>query len=143
MDHDQRSTAFHMAGRSRRCRDFVPPRLQFALTLTLSGTVADNERPWCEPLQHSTSSTSPPPTASTTTTPVKPSASVQLGPGASGPAVLVLQQRLASLGYWLGTPDGKFSDSTEQAVYALQKAASPSTVTRMSRRTRRPMDACA
>jgi len=37
--------------------------------------------------------------------------------------VLVLQQRLTSLGYWLGTPDGTFSDSTEQAVYALQKAA--------------------
>jgi len=37
--------------------------------------------------------------------------------------VLALQQRLASLGYWLGTPDGRFGDSTEQAVYALQKAA--------------------
>jgi len=37
--------------------------------------------------------------------------------------MLALQQRLASLGYWLGTPGGRFSDSTEQAVYALQKAA--------------------
>lgn len=37
--------------------------------------------------------------------------------------MLALQQRLTSLGYWLGTPDGSFGDSTEQAVYALQKAA--------------------
>jgi hypothetical protein len=61
-------------------------------------------------------------TTSTTTTAATPS-TANLGPGASGPAVLALQQRLASLGYWLGTPDGTFSDSTEQAVYALQKAA--------------------
>jgi hypothetical protein len=37
--------------------------------------------------------------------------------------VLALQQRLSALGYWLGTPDGTFGDATEQAVYALQKAA--------------------
>jgi hypothetical protein len=37
--------------------------------------------------------------------------------------VLALQQRLVALHYWLGTPDGVFGDSTEQAVYALQKAA--------------------
>ncbi len=30
---------------------------------------------------------------------------------------------MSSLGYWLGTPDGTFGDATEQAVYALQKAA--------------------
>lgn len=46
-----------------------------------------------------------------------------LGPGSTGSAVLGLQQRLSALGYWLGTPDGTFGDSTEQAVYALQKAA--------------------
>ena len=37
--------------------------------------------------------------------------------------MLALQRRLVSLGYWLGTPDGVFGDSTQQAVYALQKAA--------------------
>jgi peptidoglycan hydrolase-like protein with peptidoglycan-binding domain len=37
--------------------------------------------------------------------------------------VLSLQARLASLGYWLGSPDGVFGDSTEQAVFAYQKAA--------------------
>jgi peptidoglycan hydrolase-like protein with peptidoglycan-binding domain len=46
-----------------------------------------------------------------------------LVPGSTGPAVLALQQRLVALHYWLGTPDGTFGDSTEQAVYALQKAA--------------------
>jgi hypothetical protein len=46
-----------------------------------------------------------------------------LGPGASGPAVLALQQRLTSLGYWLGSPDGHIGETTVQAVYALQKAA--------------------
>ncbi len=37
--------------------------------------------------------------------------------------MLALQNRLISLGYWLGTANGIFGDSTEQAVYALQKAA--------------------
>ncbi len=50
-------------------------------------------------------------------------ASATIKPGASGAAVLALQQRLTALGYWLGTPDGKFGDTTEQAVWALQKAA--------------------
>jgi hypothetical protein len=44
--------------------------------------------------------------------------------GDTGPRVLALQRRLTSLGYWLGPPDGTFGDSTQQAVYALQKAAS-------------------
>jgi len=57
--------------------------------------------------------------ATTTTTTAVPT----LGPGATGPTVLALQQRLVALHYWLGTPDGVFGDSTEQAVYALQKAA--------------------
>ena len=48
---------------------------------------------------------------------------VTLGPGAQGPAVLALQQRLSALGYWVGTPSGSFGDATEQAVYAVQKAA--------------------
>jgi lipoprotein-anchoring transpeptidase ErfK/SrfK len=43
--------------------------------------------------------------------------------GDTGPAVLALQDRLSALGYWLGIPDGSFGDSTQQALYALQKAA--------------------
>ena len=34
-----------------------------------------------------------------------------------------LQEQLSALGYWLGKPDGHFGDLTQQAVYALQKAA--------------------
>ena len=43
--------------------------------------------------------------------------------GDSGSSVRRLQQRLSDLGYWLGPPNGVFGDSTQQAVYALQKAA--------------------
>ncbi len=59
------------------------------------------------------SSTTPPTTA--------PAPILSLGD--NGAAVTALQQRLASLGYWLGAPNGVFGDSTRQAVYALQKAA--------------------
>ena len=69
-------------------------------------------------------------TATTTTTTTLPAfvmpfayVAEKLGPGANGPAVVALQQRLSLLGYWLGTPTGVFNDGTEQAVYALQKAA--------------------
>jgi lipoprotein-anchoring transpeptidase ErfK/SrfK len=43
--------------------------------------------------------------------------------GSSGPAVTLLQQKLTALGYWLGPTDGSFGGTTQQAVYALQKAA--------------------
>ncbi len=66
--------------------------------------------------------TAPATTAPATTAPATTGSAV-LGPGSSGPAVQALQQRLAALGYWVGTADGSFGDSTEQAVYALQKAA--------------------
>jgi peptidoglycan hydrolase-like protein with peptidoglycan-binding domain len=46
-----------------------------------------------------------------------------VGLGATGFVVLVLQQQLTALGYWLGTPNSTFGDSTQQAVWALQKAA--------------------
>lgn len=63
-----------------------------------------------------TTSTTPP---TTTTAPPAPHLSL----GSTGPAVLALQQDLSALGYWLGPPTGKFDDATQQAVYALQKAA--------------------
>jgi peptidoglycan hydrolase-like protein with peptidoglycan-binding domain len=55
--------------------------------------------------------TSPPPLPPT----------VQLG--SSGPAVVSLQTQLYALGYWVDTTSGAFDDSTQQAVWALQKAA--------------------
>jgi hypothetical protein len=43
--------------------------------------------------------------------------------GDSGLGVLRLQLRLRASGYWVGSPNGVFGDSTQQAVWALQKAA--------------------
>jgi peptidoglycan hydrolase-like protein with peptidoglycan-binding domain len=47
----------------------------------------------------------------------------KLKSGAKGAAVLALQQRLTELGYWNGRADSKFGSTTQQAVYAVQKAA--------------------
>ena len=64
------------------------------------------------------------PKSPTTTTTAKPRPAPTLRLGETGASVLALQRRLTSLGYWLGQPNGIFADSTQQAVYALQKAAS-------------------
>jgi peptidoglycan hydrolase-like protein with peptidoglycan-binding domain len=66
-----------------------------------------------------------------------PQVAVKLAAGASGSAVLDLQRRLTALGYWLGDPDGRFGTLTQQAVYALQKAAglSPTGVVGTATRT--------
>jgi lipoprotein-anchoring transpeptidase ErfK/SrfK len=50
--------------------------------------------------------------------------------------VLAVQQRLVELGYWLGRPDGVYGYATEQAVYALQKAAGLARDGRVGARTR-------
>jgi peptidoglycan hydrolase-like protein with peptidoglycan-binding domain len=41
--------------------------------------------------------------------------------GAQGPAVLAVEQRLTSLGYWVGAPDGVFDTATAHAVVAFEK----------------------
>ena len=43
--------------------------------------------------------------------------------GSRGNAVTALQRDLTNLKYWLGTVDGSFGHLTQQAVYAIQKAA--------------------
>ncbi|HEV8065227.1 MAG TPA: peptidoglycan-binding protein [Acidimicrobiales bacterium] len=43
--------------------------------------------------------------------------------GDTGAAVALLQRDLTALGYWVDTTGGTFDDSTQQAVWALQKAA--------------------
>lgn len=43
--------------------------------------------------------------------------------GSRGSAVTSLQTRLNQLGYWLGAVDGSFGPVTQQAVFAIQKAA--------------------
>ncbi len=83
---------------------------------TLTTTVASTSPPTVP----TTTTTAPPPTTTTTTAPYTTS---KLELGSTGPAVLSLQKRLISLGYWLGPANGTYGDSTEQAVYALQKAA--------------------
>ncbi len=88
------------------------------------------------PTPAATAAVSPQPSATTSPKPAtKPSAKASptatpspkprttLKYGDRGPKVLALQQRLSDLGYWLGEPDGNFGSLTQQAVYALQKAA--------------------
>ena len=43
--------------------------------------------------------------------------------GESSWGVRALQIRLNALGYWVGAPNGYFGDSTQQAIWAVQKAA--------------------
>lgn len=87
------------------------------------GAIAVHDRPrrlWCT-LAAVVSLFLIPPASATAASP--PASKTLLGLGARGKVVLALQRRLASLGYWLGRPDGVFGDATEQAVFALQKAA--------------------
>jgi peptidoglycan hydrolase-like protein with peptidoglycan-binding domain len=46
-----------------------------------------------------------------------------LKPGDSGAQVRALQDKLQSLGFWVGSADGKYGLTTTQAVMAVQKAA--------------------
>jgi lipoprotein-anchoring transpeptidase ErfK/SrfK len=78
-----------------------------------------------ETVEPSASPTTPEPTATATAAP-KPTETPKpkkLKVGAKGPEVLALQQRLTELGYWNGKADSKFGGTTQQAVFALQKAA--------------------
>jgi N-acetylmuramoyl-L-alanine amidase len=69
--------------------------------------------------------TTPPTTAVVVPTTVAPPTLAPAGgtlrPGDTGLAVVALQERLRSLGYWLGTPDGTYGGLTVQAVTAFQK----------------------
>ncbi|QIM22919.1 murein L,D-transpeptidase [Phycicoccus sp. HDW14] len=60
--------------------------------------------------------------------------------GDRGKDVLALQKRLSALGYWLGEPDGSFGSLTQQAVYALQKAAGTSRDGVVGPRTKRALE---
>lgn len=63
----------------------------------------------------------PAPSRTAPATPAGPTTPAGLRPGASGPAVLALQQRLVGLGYWLGPADGRYGSATQHAVTAFQK----------------------
>jgi peptidoglycan hydrolase-like protein with peptidoglycan-binding domain len=90
-----------------------------ATSATPSPAVTATSTPQPPPTTSAPTATS---TATTTPTPTTPPRTT-LVRGDRGPRVLELQQRLTELGYWLGTPDGTFGSLTQQAVYALQKAA--------------------
>src|SRR4051794_8978841 len=79
--------------------------------------------PSTEPSSEPSASGSPSATATPTPTPTATAKPQKLKIGSKGPAVLALQQRLTELGYWNGKADSKFGGTTQQAVFALQKAA--------------------
>lgn len=79
-------------------------------------------------------SASPSPTATT-------AAPKKLKTGAKGAEVVALQQRLTELGYWNGKADGKFGSTTQQAVFALQKAAGIGRDGTVGPKTRKALDA--
>lgn len=85
-------------------------------TTTSSPTAGPSGSPTAGP----TGTATPGPTGTATSPPAEHDL---LRAGDEGPRVLALQRSLVDLGYWLGTPDGKFGFLTTQAVYALQGAA--------------------
>lgn len=68
-------------------------------------------------------------------------AATTLRRGDRGAAVTALQKRLNALGYWCGTADGSFGALTQQAVWALQKAAGLTRDGIVGPRTRAKLDA--
>ena len=90
----------------------------------VAATGTPTPSPTTTPTPSETATPTPSTTPSSTPTPTptkKPRTSLIRGD--QGPKVLALQRRLSELGYWLGEPDGTFGSLTQQAVYALQKAA--------------------
>ena len=69
------------------------------------------------------SSAEPVPSSSPAPSRTAPAKPEKLKTGVKGARVVALQQRLTDLGYWNGKADGTFGGQTQQAVYALQKAA--------------------
>ena len=118
-----------------------------------SGSPSASWSPAVGPTGSATPSASPTPSETVTATPTTtPTATPSPSPsptrtrtsllrGDSGPKVLALQKRLSELGYWLGEPDGSFGSLTQQAVFALQKAAGISRDGVVGPRTRRALDA--
>ncbi len=101
-----------------------------AMTMALTGCTSSSEASVvatssATPAGSAPGSVPPSPSASTSPSPspTPPPSLVNLKVGSKGDAVLMLQQKLTALGYWAGQLDGNFGDVTQQAVFALQKAA--------------------
>jgi peptidoglycan hydrolase-like protein with peptidoglycan-binding domain len=120
------------------CRAGTPVALTSAPPAATATSAAPADTP-------APATTAPPTAAPATTAPATaataPAAAGPLRMGSSGPAVLRLQQRLSTLGYWLGTLDGDFGGQTQQAVFALQKAAGLSPSGTVTAATQRALDA--
>lgn len=86
-----------------------------------SGTAAASAPTSVPPSQ--SAAASPPASPSPPPSPAPPPSLLDLKIGSKGDAVTLLQQRLTALGYWTGQVDGNFGGVTQQAVFALQKAA--------------------
>lgn len=80
-----------------------------------------------EPAPSSTAAAPPPGVsrakAPTRTSPPATAAFDGLEPGDSGAEVRALQEKLESLGFWIGSVDGRYGHTTTQAVMAVQKAS--------------------
>jgi peptidoglycan hydrolase-like protein with peptidoglycan-binding domain len=87
--------------------------------------VSPSASPTVEPTPTVTPSASPSATLQPTPTPTPKPTPTHVGfqTGDKGAAVLALQKRLASLGFWISGADGSYGQTTEQAVMAFQKAA--------------------
>ncbi|MFD6091745.1 L,D-transpeptidase family protein [Oerskovia sp. NPDC060338] len=73
-------------------------------------------------------------------TPAPDPATEELVRGSTGERVVALQQRLADLGYLGASPDGIYGPGTQQAVWALQKAAGISRDGRVGPQTQAALD---
>lgn len=82
------------------------------MTASVAGSVSKSVPSAGEPRVHAVRGTVSTPT-------VRPT----LRTGSRGAAVTTLQRRLGALGYWVGTPTGRYDHATAQAVMALQKVA--------------------
>ncbi|MEU8655306.1 L,D-transpeptidase family protein [Actinoplanes philippinensis] len=82
----------------------------------------------------------PAPAPTVSSAPALPEPKRKLKSGLKGPDVLALQQRLTELGYWNGKVDGKFGSTTQQAVFALQKAAGINRDGTVGPRTQKALD---
>ena len=88
---------------------------------TTPPTTTDTTPATTPPTTTTPRSTPPPTTPPTTGVPEPVTDGGTLRPGDKGPEVRALQERLRSLGYWLGAPDATYGGLTVQAVIAFQK----------------------
>jgi peptidoglycan hydrolase-like protein with peptidoglycan-binding domain len=95
-----------------------PPPSYPASAPPKAGALAHYGVPPSSPSQPATAPV-PPPSRPVAATP----AFDGLKPGDSGDAVRALQEKLQSLGFWVGSVDGHYGLTTSQAVTAVQKAA--------------------